>query len=637
MTVSDIRASVRRRSARFVVGALVAATVGAAAAPATPATAAVPTTGAFVALGPVRLADTRLQPCGCERVDALTITVDVAARSDVPDDVIAVAIVVTSPTTDTPGFVTAYPSGVARPLASTLNTRADRAVANTAIVPVGTDGRIALFTSVPGDVLVDLTGAFVASGATAAGRFVPVTSRRIADTRDGQPVAGPVTPNGDVTIGLPAEVPGDARAVAVTITSVGDGSPGFWSARPAGATPTTTSFLNVNGSGQPVAATAILPVSADGVTLRPLHRGHVLVDLLGWFTGASAPVATDGLFVPATPQRLLDTRASKPRAWPGGTVELPVSVAGAGALVTNVTVTAADRAGFVTAYPAGTPRPEISTLNPAMLDHTLANLAITRVSSRGLAYYAHAGADVVVDMTGWFVGSPIAASTSPAPNAPARSRVLMVGDSTLSTLPLYTASQRAFADFDTYIDVDNCRRLVRPSCRSNVTGRIPNTILEAIQASPGPFDVVLVRAGYNDWNSDFPSEFDTIVRAARAKGAHTILWMSYTSEWSPSQNALRAYQENNADLYRLVTLPQYADVVLADLDAYTRTAPDDWTWDGAHLTEYGTWLTTDYIARLMAAIEHRPCPKPWGPGGPVYDPCPKPEFVGAVPNVVALY
>jgi hypothetical protein len=272
-----------------------------------------------------------------------------------------------------------------------------------------------------------------------------------------------------------------------------------------------------------------------------------------------------------------------------------------------------------------------------MHDHTLANLAVTQVSDRGLAYFARSGADVVVDLTGMFTGASVAATEPPAPNAPPRPRVLMVGDSTLATLTLYDGAQRAFLGFDAVIDVDNCRRLVRRSCLSPVTGRVPNTIFEAVLGAPGTFDVVVVRGGYNDWNSDFPSEFDAVVQAARAKGAHTIVWMSYTSEWSPSPNALRAYQENNADLFRLVTLPQYTDVVLADLDAYTRTALPSWTWDGAHLTEYGTWLITDYIARFVAAIDHRPCPKPWGPGGQVLNPCPKPEVIGAVPDVLGLY
>jgi hypothetical protein len=644
MSGSGMRSSVRRgrRRLRPLAAGMVAATALAATTATTALTGAAPATaaevtGAFVPIGPTRAADTREASCGCTRVDANTITVEITGRADVPDDAIAVAVIVTATPTATPGFVTAYSAGTSRPLASTLNTRSDRVVANSAIVELGAVGEIALFTSNAGDIVVDITGAFTAAGTSSAGRFVPLAARRLVDTRDAGPAAGPIGPGGELTIPMPTEAAGDAVALAVTVTSVGDETPGYLTSRPAGTTPNGTSFLNVNGSGQAVAATAILPVSTDGLTIGTLHRGHVIVDLLGWFTGPGAPDTDTGLFVPLPPQRLLDTRTTPPRAWPGGTVELPVSIPGAGSLVTNVTATYADRAGFVTAFPAGTPLPTVSTLNPAMHDHTVANLAITQVSARGLAYFARSGADVVVDVTGMFVGSPVAASSPALPNAPALSRVLMVGDSTLATLSLYTDALRAFVGFAPVVDTDNCRRLVRRGCLSPVTGRIPNTIFEAVIGAPGTYDMVVVRAGYNDWNSDFPSEFDAVVQAARSKGAHTIIWMSYTAEWAESPNALRAYHENNADLFRLVTLPQYTDVVLADLDAYTRTALPSWTWDGAHLTEYGTWLITDYIARFVAAIEHRPCPQPWGPGGAVLTPCPKPEVIGAVPDVMSLY
>ena len=77
-------------------------------------------------------------------------------------------------------------------------------------------------------------------------------------------------------------------------------------------------------------------------------------------------------------------------------------------------------------------------------------------------------------------------------------------------------------------------------------------------------------------------------------------------------------------------------MLLADWRAYT-SGIDDWTWDGSHLTEVGSWLQTDYVSRWMAAIEHRPCPQPWGPGGPMFDPCPIPDSIGPVPNVISLY
>ena len=595
-----------------------------------------PATASYVAMTPYRLADTRAADCGCTRLDAGTIAVSVAGRPGVPDGAVAVSVTVTAPATGGLGFVTLYPGGTARPVASVLNTRADRPVANSAIIQLGATGTIELYENVPGDLIVDITGAFVATSSSRAGRFVPVATGRLVDTRQPGQFAGGLPPGGELTVPLPDGVPADASALAVNVTSVGETVPGFLSARPAGTPLQVTSFLNTSGSGQAVAATTIAPVSASGITLYSHGGGHVVIDFLGWFTGRSADDSTEGLFVPIAPQRVLDTRETPPRVWPGGTVEVATWFPGAGALVTNVTATRADRAGFVTAHPAGMPRPDTSTLNPAMFEHTLANMAITRLSDRGLAYYAHAGSDVVVDVTGLFTGTPVTPTLASPPNTPAFSRVLLVGDSTLAAVNLlHPLSQSAFVGFEGIVDAASCRRLLRPSCLSAVTNVVPNTAVEAILGTAGRIDVLVVKTGYNDWNSNFPGEFDAVVNAGRVKGAHTILWMSYT-ENQVSPKSRQAYQENNADLYRLVTLPQYSDVVLADWRAYT-SGIDFWTWDGSHLTEAGSWLQTDYVSRWVAAIEHRPCPRPWGPGGPTFDPCPPPESIGPVPSAQALY
>ena len=601
-----------------------------------PASAA-PATSAYVAIAPYRLADTRRADCGCTRLDPATIEVPVSGRPGVPPDAIAVSVTITATETATPGFVTLYPGDTARPFVSTLNTRPDRPVANSAIIQLGADGTLELFENVPGDLIVDITGAFVATSTATAGRFVPEATRRLLDTREPGPASGPLGAAGEITVPLPDGVPADASAVAINVTSVAERLPGFLSARPAGTPLQVTSFLNTNGSGQAVAATTIVPVSSSGVTLYSHGGGHVVVDFLGWFTGASAGTSSDGLFVPVGPQRVLDTRDTPPRAWPGGRVEVANSFPGAGALVTNVTATRSDRAGFVTAYPAATVRPSTSTLNPAMFEHTVANLAITQLSNAGISYYSHAGNDLVVDVTGMFTGNPVTGTAAePAPAHPPHSRVLLVGDSTLAAVSqLYPQSKRAFIGFDGIVDAASCRRLMRPSCLSAVTRVVPNTAVEAILGTPGTIDVLVVKTGYNDWNSDFPAEFDAVVRAGRAKGAHQILWLSYT-ESQTSPKSRQAYQENNVDLYHLVTLPQYSDVILADWRAYT-AGISYWTWDGSHLTEAGSWLQTDFVSRWIAALEHRPCPAPWGPGGVVYNPCPPPESIGPVPDVAALY
>jgi hypothetical protein len=591
-------------------------------------------TTAYVPVGPVRLADTRSTTCGCTRLDASTIRVEIAGRHGVPDDVAAVAVTVTALPTSSAAFVTAYPSRTPRPLASTLNTRTNRVTANSTIVPVGSDGALELYHLVPGDLVVDVTGVFVPAASATSGRFVAVATRRLVDTREPGGTGPPLRARGELTVPLPAGVSTDATAVIVNVTSVGDRAPGFLSARPAGTTATATSFLNVDGSGQATAASVIVPVSTAGLTLSSLTGGHVVVDLIGWFTGPSAPSSTNGLFRPVTPTRLVDTRLERPRLHPGGSIEVPMPMDGATSVVTNVTVTDADRAGFVTAFPAGTPKPGTSAVNPAFWNHTVANTAVTRVSDRGVAYWSLAGTDLVIDLAGWFVGDELTATRSPLPNAPSRSRVFIVGDSTLAGVGVYASSLDALRGFDGIVDGESCRRLLRPSCLSDDTGRIPNTVVEAILGTPGRLDIVMVKAGYNDWFSDFPREFDAVVNTARSKGAHTIVFFTL-NEGVNRVTARRAYEENNVDLRRLTTLPQYADVILADW--YTYSDPRwDWFHDGTHVNRTGAYAITDYVARWVAALEHRACPRPWAVGLPVADPCPSPDLAGAVPDPVAV-
>src|SRR5204863_4867381 len=147
-------------------------------------------------------ANTRLTDCGCTRLDPATIAVPVAGQPGVPDGAVAISVTVTAPETVSPGFVTLYPGGTARPLVSVLNTRPDRPVANSAIIQLGASGTIELYESTPGDLIVDITGAFVATTSSRAGRFVPVATRRVLDTREPGPLAGALPPGGEITLPL---------------------------------------------------------------------------------------------------------------------------------------------------------------------------------------------------------------------------------------------------------------------------------------------------------------------------------------------------------------------------------------------------------------------------------------------------
>lgn len=618
---------------RRIAAAVVLAAAAACVAPAPQVASAAEQTSVLLPVGPLRLADTRTTDCGCSRVDASTVRVEVAGRDGVPADAIAAALTVTTTDAAADTYVTAWPSGAARPSTSTVNARRGAAVANSAIIPLGVDGSIELFSPVAVAIVVDVSAVFVPADTARAGRFEPMAPTRLLDTRES---GGPVPVGGSVDIARPAEVAADATAVLVNVTSVGAPIAGYLAGRAAGAPASTSSFMNPDGSGAALAASVVLPVSADGITVDAQAGGHVVVDIVGWFTGPSAALADDGLFVPTTPTRVLDTRASLPRLWRGGTRELSAPISAA-ALVTNVTLDRADAPGFVAAFAAGTPVPATSTVNAPWRNAVVANFAVTSTSDRGTAYFANAGTDVIVDLTGWFTGQPVAATTPVPVNTAPVLDVLLVGDSTLAALDVSTSSQAALRGFRPVLDAAPCRRLVRPSCRSAYTGQVPNTAAQAIATTPGNVDVVVMKAGYNEGSVGFDAAVVEVLATARARGVDLVLWLTYSEG---TGNQLRTYDLNNAVLRRLAASGAWPELQVADWRTYAAASSGWYASDRVHLQGGGAWATADYVSRWVAAATHRPCPVPWTPGGPLDDPCPDPDTAAAqlgLPNLRALY
>jgi len=587
----------------------------------------------FVPVGPERLADTRSEACGCTRVDATTIRVQVTGRFDIDPAAVAAAVTITATGARASTFVTAWPAGTARPGTSTVNAGAGQTMANAAIVPLSAGGAIDLFSPVDVDLVVDVSGVFVPAARARAGRFVPTSPVRLLDTRD----TGLLAAGAGVVVGRPDRVPVDALAVAVNITSVGATGSGFVTAHAAGTPVPSSSVLNPDGSGAAIAASVIVPMSPSGISLFNSSPTDLLVDLVGWFTGPAAADTADGLFIAVAPTRLLDTRVTTPRLWTDGTRESAIDLADAAAVVTNITLDRTDAAGFVTAYPAGTGRPVTSSINARSRNAVVANAAITGLSDRGLAWYSNAGTDLVVDMTGWFVGSPVASVTPVPANAPVIPRVLLIGDSTLAALNVVTASQRALQGMVPVLDAAPCRRLVRPSCRSAFTGQVPDTAVQAIGRTPGPVDVVVVKAGYNEGTSEFRQSVEQVLLAARTRGARAVVWLTY-SEGTGTQ--LRTYAVNNAVLASLRDSGAWPELVIADWRAYAAASSGWYSADRVHLQGAGAWATADYVSRWVASALHRPCPQPWIPGDDLDEQCPSPDSVAAgrgAPDVSGLY
>ncbi|HRE02680.1 MAG TPA: hypothetical protein PLV68_15365, partial [Ilumatobacteraceae bacterium] len=102
--------------------------------------------------------DTRPQHDGEPDVRIGGAAVVVPRPASVPTSGVAALVLnVTATEALVPGFLRAQPSGTTPPT-STVNVVPGVAAANTVIVPLGADGTVSIFASVPAHIVVDVTG-----------------------------------------------------------------------------------------------------------------------------------------------------------------------------------------------------------------------------------------------------------------------------------------------------------------------------------------------------------------------------------------------------------------------------------------------------------------------------------------------
>ncbi len=375
-----------------------------------------------------RLCDSRTRPglpagYGYQRLGNKWIRVAITSQPGVPADAVAAVLSVTAVSRGAGwNFVTAFPAGEPMPDTSSVNMSvSDGAVANLVTIKLG-GGAVDLISYVDCDLIVDLIGVYRPTAVPVrSGRlFTLAPAVRALDTRSGaKPGVGSVS-----RVNLNGLVPADATAVVGTLTAVTAGVAGFVTAYPRGSGVPDTSNLNV-GAGETRAVGVITRVGSEGgavgVDLYNFCGSHLLFDVVGYMTGPNAVSSSDGLFIPITPTRMLDTRREKMRSWHGGTKQfaLPAPInTRAQAIAMNLTVTSTVDAGFFTLYPAQTPRPDVSNLNVTASGQTVANNAICRISNVGVACYSYGAAHIICDVMGWYTGRPESATLGPPYNPP---------------------------------------------------------------------------------------------------------------------------------------------------------------------------------------------------------------------------
>jgi endonuclease/exonuclease/phosphatase family metal-dependent hydrolase len=251
--------------------------------------------------------------------------------------------------------------------------------------------------------------------------YDPVTPTRLVntDTGIGAPNA-PLAAKGtlDVTVAGKAGVPTTGvDAVVLNLTSTKAQSGGYLTAYPTGTARTSASTLNFS-TGTSMANNVIVKVGTGGkVTLYGSAATDVLVDVQGWF-----PTGSD--YTALTPTRLLDTRngTGAPAALVAATKKIDLTVtgrggvpaSGVGAVVLNLTATAATSGGYLTAYPAGVARTSASSLN-FVPGRSTANGVIVKVGTGGkVSLYVSAGTHLVGDVQGWFPTSSDLTALTPS-------------------------------------------------------------------------------------------------------------------------------------------------------------------------------------------------------------------------------
>ncbi len=368
---------------------------------------AAPTTAAFREVTTRRVLDTRVAP-GTPLAGGTSLDVGV------PEAAGAVAVVVSVTVTRPvgPGFLTLFAAGTSRPIVSTLNFDAGSIISNQATVEVDPQGRFTIFSLTTTHVVVDLVGVYMPATVSSAGRFVPSTPWRALDTRESR---RPVPAGGSVVVD--PHTPGSGAAV-VTVTVTETRGPGFVTAHRSDQSAPGTSTLNFEAPGATRAVLATVALAPDGTfTIDVSTATHLVVDVLGWFTGAGAPLGRAGLFEPITPSRQFDTRdGGLPRLAAGSSVTVtyaaePLAVLG------NLTVTDERGPGFAAARPGSVGDLTTSSVNNDTAGQSIAAaVAVGYASGAGVTVSTYGSSQLIFDLVGAYVtgdgagGSATAAS-----------------------------------------------------------------------------------------------------------------------------------------------------------------------------------------------------------------------------------
>ena len=396
-----------------------------------PAQAAASALGEFTALTPARILDTRdgtgrggnASPVG----PGQSIDVQVTGQGGVAGGGVAAVVLnatVTEPTAS--GYLTIWPTGIARPVISNLNYVPLQTVPNLVTVAVGQDGKVSVYNFAGSThVVFDVVGFYSAQSGPSGSRFHAISPSRYFDSREGTGgiAARPVGPDEALRFnvlgkgGVPAT---GVNSVVMNVTVTAPTQSSYLTVYPddVASRPLASNLNYVAGQTVPNLVTVRVP--ASGLIDFYNHTGsvHVLADVVGYYDGDRSTEA--GRFIPLPPARTLDTRDSNDPLGPDsfGILDMAgfdgVPTVGAGAVVINTTVTQPSGPSYLSVFPDDLCElPLASNLN-FVRNQTVPNLVIVRLSLQtgcaqvagAIDFYNYSGTvHVIADVFGYFTNS----------------------------------------------------------------------------------------------------------------------------------------------------------------------------------------------------------------------------------------
>jgi hypothetical protein len=327
----------------------------------------------------------------------------------IPSTATAYALNVTVVPHGTLNYLTVWPSGQPQPVVSTMNSLDGRIKANAAIVAGGSNDAVSVYASNTTDVVLDISGYFVALPSNDALAFYPLTPCRVADTRgaDG-PLGGPILQGGQqrdfpILQASACNIPNTAQAYSLNFTVVPPRDLSYLTVWPSGQQQPTVSTLNDN-TGTIVANAAIVPAGANGdIDAYVTDNTNLIIDINGYF---ATPGANGLSFYAPTPCRAVDTRSQYPYNFSGSSA-FDVVTTGCGmptsaqAFLFNATVVPTSSLQYLTLWPDGEQQPVVSTLNAADGAVT-SNMAIVPNKDGSVDAYASSTTYLILDTFGYF-------------------------------------------------------------------------------------------------------------------------------------------------------------------------------------------------------------------------------------------